>query len=269
MTGVLAAAIAAVTRCGGQEPEPEMPLAVVAPSGPIADPKVEPAAPASQQGPYYEPDEQGRPTAILRPDAPNMRYAALDHDHCSSELAARAIPFAPAEATKGVATPVRLTGRLHGVSIHSALSVTEAARSPSTVFDCRLLLAMDDFAALAAKGKIVEMVYFGAYRPQSAYGCTAKYAGLQHCAGLAVDIATFKHEDGTVLSVERDFHGHVGTPTCGPTAPAPGSAELWGLVCNTADRAIFNVTLTPNYNAQHFNHFHVEITPDARWMLIH
>ena len=27
--------------------------------------------------------------------------------------------------------------------------------------------------------------------------------------------------------------------------------------------------LTPNYNAEHFNHFHVEITPDANWMMIH
>ena len=34
------------------------------------------------------------------------------------------------------------------------------------------------------------------------------------------------------------------------------------------EQAIFNVILTPNFNKQHKNHFHVEITPDAAWMLI-
>jgi hypothetical protein len=46
------------------------------------------------------------------------------------------------------------------------------------------------------------------------------------------------------------------------------SAELWGFVCDSAERAVFNVILTPNFNKQHKNHFHVEITPDAAWMLI-
>ncbi len=232
-----------------------------------------PSDPVPVLGGYYEPEPDGRPTAILRTDAPNMHYASLDRASCEAELRTRGVPFGPGEATPGVMAPERIQGLLHGVSIHSALAPTARDKSPSTIFDCRLILAMDDFAALAAQSDIVEMVYFGAYRPQSAYGCTAKYAGMQHCAGLAVDIATFKKKDGTVLSVEKDFHGHVGDATCGPTAHPPGTTpattQLWTLVCATADKAIFNVMLTPNYNAQHFNHFHVEITPDANWMLIH
>ena len=56
----------------------------------------------------------------------------------------------------------------------------------------------------------------------------------------------------------------IGQPTC-PQRPN----ELWSIVCDAADRATFNVMLTPNYNAQHFNHVHVEVTPDAGWMLVH
>jgi hypothetical protein len=140
------------------------------------------------------------------------------------------------------------------------------------IFDCRLVLALDDFAALAASRGIVEMVHLSAYRPQSAHGCTPKYAGLQHCGALAVDIATFRRSDGTEWNVEKDFHGKVGSATCGPAAhPAsvtPASAGLWALVCDSAARGTFNVILTPNHNQEHVNHFHVEVTPDADWMLI-
>lgn len=233
----------------------------------------EPNDPAPTPGGYYAPEPDGKPTAILRTDAPNMHYASLDRASCETELRKRAVPFVAGEATQGVLAPERIRGALHGVDIHSALAPAARDKSSSTIFDCRLVLGMDDFAALAAKADIVEMDYFGAYRPQSANGCTPKYAGKQHCGGLAVDIATFKRRDGTVLSVEKDFHGHIGDSTCGPTAQPPGTTpattQLWRLVCDTAEQAIFNVMLTPNYNAQHFNHFHVEITPDAEWMLIH
>lgn len=270
---------AVLVACDGPEahpPDAAYPAPVAPPStaasGVISAAPESPPAP-QQAGPFYEPEPDGKPTAILRTDAPNMRYAALDRAQCEAELKTRAVPFVAGEATSGVMDPVRISGPLHGVSIHSALATSERDHSPSTIFDCRLVLAVDDFAAFAATKGIVEMVYFGAYRPQSAYGCTAKYAGQQHCAGLAVDVGTFKKADGTVLSVEKDFHGKVGNPTCGPTARrttiTPSSTELWSLVCDTADRAIFNVMLTPNYNAQHFNHVHLEITPDAAWMLIH
>jgi hypothetical protein len=173
-----------------------------------------------------------------------------------------------------VLAPERIRGPMHGVQIHTAAPEKVRERSPMEIFDCRLLLALDDFAALASQRGIVEMLHISAYRPKSANGCTAKYPGLQHCAALAVDIAQFKLADGTIWNVQKDFHGHVGWPTCGPTAahpapPSPVSTALWSLVCNTADRGIFNVMLTPNYNPEHFNHVHVEVTPDAEWMLIH
>src|SRR5262249_43024075 len=126
---------------------------------------------------------------------------------------------------------------------------------------------------LLASHDIVEMVHLSAFRPRSAHGCTPKYAGKQHCAALAVDVGSFRRKDGSVLDVERDFHGRIGLGTCfpnvGPKLPSPSANELWSFVCDSARRATFNVILTPNYNAEHKNHFHLELTPDAGWMLIH
>jgi hypothetical protein len=64
----------------------------------------------------------------------------------------------------------------------------------------------------------------------------------------------------------------VGTKTCTHAVRQAVrdvlTAELWGFVCDAAEQAMFNVILTPNFNKQHKNHFHLEITPDAAWMLI-
>jgi hypothetical protein len=221
-------------------------------------------------GPFYDPEPN--PTAILRPDAPSMRYAKLDQANCEAELKRRAVAFVRGEPTAGVLAPVRLRGPLHGVTIHSALPAAQIAKSPLELFDCRLVLALDDFAVLAAKRDIVEMIHMSAYRSRAAGGCTPKYVGQQHCAALAVDVGTFKKRDGSVLSVEKDFAGHVGSVTCGAAShpPAtPSGRELWGLICDAADHALFHVILTPNFNAQHFNHVHLEITAKAEWMLIH
>ena len=223
--------------------------------------------------PIYEPDPSGHAVAILRANAPNIRYAALDAASCEAELGRREVPFVRAAATPGVLDPVRLRGPLHGVTIHSPLGPSAQERSLMEIFDCRLVLALDDFAAQVVGPRgVVEMTHLSAYRSRASYGCTPKYAGKQHCAALAVDVAKFTRKDGSVLDVERDFHGHPGQSSCTggahPNPPSPAAAELWGFVCDAAARGLFHVILTPNYNAEHHNHFHLEITPDAGWMLI-
>jgi hypothetical protein len=223
-------------------------------------------------GPFFVSERDGRPTLILREDAPNIRYARLDRAACERELARRAIAFSHAPETAGVLTPIWLRGPLHGVAVHSGLPPAKRATSVLEIFDCRLVLALDDFAALAAERGVVEIVHMSAFRSKADGGCTPKYVGKQHCAGLAVDVGTLRRKDGSALSVEKDFHGHIGTATCAagaaPKLPTASALELWDLVCESARRATFHVILTPNYNAQHKNHFHLEITPDAEWMLI-
>lgn len=226
--------------------------------------------------PFFVADPSHKVVPILRADAPNYRYGRLDRDACESELTRRGVPFVRGEPIEGVLEPVRLRGALHGVTVHMPTTPKERERSIYEVFDCRLVLALDDFAELLARHDVVEMIHLNAYRPKSQHGCTARYWGLQHCAALAIDVRAFKKKDGSVLEVERDFHGRIGRPMCaggersgeGPSPVTPGATELWGFVCEAARRALFNVMLTPNYNAEHKNHFHLEITPDAGWMMV-
>ena len=301
---------------------------------------------------FFVPEGDGRVAAIVRKDAPNMRYAQLGRDACLAELGRRAIAFEeapptewartrstsvaqvakvakpvkktkatgkpappgtkPAKTTKSakltsktkgktnttakskpkttaavaadltpaaepaeglsLLAPVRLRGPLQGITIHSALPEKVREKSTIEIFDCRLVLALDDFASVLAKHDIVEVIHMSAFRSQRDRGCTPKYTGKQHCAALAVDIGTFKKKDGSVLDVDKDFNGKIGTPTCtagtGPNPVTPAATELWDIVCESARRGLFHVMLTPNFNVEHKNHFHVEITPDVAWMLI-
>lgn len=189
-------------------------------------------------------------------------YASMTRDHCEAELAKRKIAFTRAADIAGVRAPVLLEGPLHGVTFKSG--------APRKEIDCRLVLALDDFSIALAAKDIVTAHVFSSYRKPEENGCTNKYAGEQHCAALAVDVGLFEKKDNTKLNVEKDFHGHIGLLTCktgvGPKPVTPAATELWDLVCGAAGRQ-FSVILTPNWNEQHKNHFHLELTTHD-WILI-
>jgi hypothetical protein len=94
-----------------------------------------------------------------------------------------------------------------------------------------------------------------------------------HMAGVAIDAGLFIKRDGSVLNVDRDFHGAIGAKTCGPGAgPRRATAEakeLRELLCTLVSRRLFNLVLTPNYDPPHKNHFHLEVSAGKKWFLIH
>lgn len=102
----------------------------------------------------------------------------------------------------------------------------------------------------------------------------AKWAppGTRHPAGLAIDVGILRRRDGSTLNVAQHFQGHVGDKTCGEDAPTPQNAdaqELRAIVCEARESGVFTYALTPNFNVDHFDHFHMEIKPAVRWFLYH
>jgi hypothetical protein len=203
---------------------------------------------------------------------PAYHYANLDRDACEAELTKRSIPFVPVSDARGVLAPVRLTGPIRGIAFHSGLPERARATSPIEIFDCRLVLALDDFAAILAAHDVVEVIHMSVYRPPPKRWPSGK-VGTRHDGALALDAGTFVRRDGTSLVVEKDFHGRIGARTCGPnTGPwpaTPEAVELRHIVCETADAHLFQVQLTPDYNWPHRNHFHLEVTPNVNWFLVH
>lgn len=185
------------------------------------------------------------------------RYAALSASACRKELVKRKlITEAVRRAAPGISAPVRVSG-----SIRSVRLVVPGRKSPYGVLDCRLVLALDDFAKILEEHGVVEMRIDNFYRPKA--HLPGRPTPSQHASGLAADIVGFRLEDGRSLLVARDWHGVLGASACGPDSepidPTPETIALRNLVCEAARAGIFHHLLTPNFNAAHEDHLHADI----------
>lgn len=341
------------------------------------------------------------PDPAVAEASPAYRYANMTDSEAFAELDRRGAPYSKVDAAPGVRAPIRLTGRLHGVHIHSSLPPEKRAVSPFEILDARLALALDDFCALLERHDVDEVVHFTMYRPNvpaplrpppgavngarprpeahatapsglttpalgakgtldrrkldwsttaraqtkqedaaakpepgvvreprkkrgdatprrgtgqsparpggASSGTRAKMPGrhsavpasgvstgvrvarrdpalaglhqttwappgTRHPAGLAIDVGLLHRRDGRWLSVQHDFQGRIGAKTCGEGAPSPenpDARELRALVCEASELGLFTYVLTPDYNAEHADHFHMEIKPGVHWFLYH
>jgi hypothetical protein len=204
--------------------------------------------------------------------SPAHRYANMSNAEVLNELKRRKVPFVQTEAPQaGVRLPVRLTGRLNGVWIHSVLPEPERATTPFEILDGRLALALYDFSKILKRHDIVEVIHFTMYRP-SKTRVTGKNPELfRHPGGLAIDLGALRKKSGHWLAVGPHWPSQIGGKTCGQGARsllARRGRELMSIVCEASDQRIFHYTLTPHFNQAHADHLHMEIKPGVKWFLI-
>lgn len=201
---------------------------------------------------------------------PAYRYGRMTAEECEAELVTREIPFI-AEPSRGVLAGVRLTGPLHGVTFRTRQAAEARATSRWEIADCRLVLALDDMAAVLETHGIVEVQHYSMYRPPADSWPEAKLA-TRHAGALALDAGRFVDREGVVYDVDDDFSGRIGGRTCGPKArprkPTAKATALRAMLCETVARRLFNVVLTPNHDRPHKNHFHLEVTPGVSWFIV-
>ena len=202
---------------------------------------------------------------------PAYRYSTMTGDDCKAELTARNIPFVE-ETGRGVIQPIRLTGPLHGVTYRSDVADKDRGTTPYEIADCRLVLALDDFAQILERHDVVEVRHYSIYRPPGKSWPQDK-AARQHAGALALDAGRFITKDGATLDVTKHFHGAIGDATCGKSAaPHPATkeaTELRSILCEAVGAHLFNIVLTPNFNRPHHNHFHLEVAAGVKWYLVH
>jgi hypothetical protein len=206
-------------------------------------------------------------------ETPAFRYAAMSSEACLREIATRGLAVSSVEGThRGLVTPVRITGPLGKVTFRTQFVGEDGGPSVYSLLDCRLALALDDFARYLSELDVVEALYSSAYRPPPE-AAPEHERELRHAGGLAVDVHRFKRSDGVWLDVEKDFHGRIGARVCGahaiaPLPKTPAAVTLRSIVCGANERRLFQSVLTPNYDRPHRNHFHLEVTPDVRWYIV-
>lgn len=97
--------------------------------------------------------------------SPAYRYANMTNEEAFAELDRRHILYTKQAPTVGVRAPVRLTGRLHGVHVHSSLPPEQRPSTPFEILDARLALSLDDFCAILARHDVDELIHYTMYRP--------------------------------------------------------------------------------------------------------
>ena len=261
---VLALGLGAMTAPAVAGPAPKKPVKTAAAKAAPAKAKKAAAKARPHANPRFDAPADAETT-------PAVRYGALDLAACEAELDARQISYKE-EVAPGVAEPVRLTSALHGVTFRTDEPESKRATTPYEISDCRLVLALDDFAEVLEQHDVVEVRHYSMYRSPGKAWPEGKVA-VQHAGGMAIDAGRFTLKDGTTLAVDSEFHGAIDAKTCGPDAgpkPAtPTSLELREILCDAVARHLFNVVLTPNFNKPHHNHFHLEITSGVKWFLVH
>jgi hypothetical protein len=152
-----------------------------------------------------------------------------------------------------VIDPVMVAGQVRGVSFKRRGEVVPLLMS------CEMALAVSKMASVLAEIQISEVTHLGVYN------CRATRSGKrlsQHGLGTAMDIVSFKTESGQRLSVSKDWERGV-------TDPRTKSGRLLLDIARRLHRGyVFNIILTPEYNEDHHDHLHVDLTPDRHFLSV-
>jgi hypothetical protein len=197
--------------------------------------------------------EVGRATAPLRVMPPTSL------ETCLSKLDALGVDYSVGPSSPGVARPVTVTLPLNGISYKSSSGTVRRTH----FMDCELALALWRSAELWRARGVKAVTDYGIYNyrciDQSIRPPCTGTAFSQHAFAMAIDLATFERDDGTRLSVNDDWvidSGHA----CAGTVAGAKNDLLHQLACALYTNRVFKIILTPNYNAAHRNHFHVDLT---------
>ncbi|AXA55483.1 extensin family protein [Pseudomonas thivervalensis] len=185
--------------------------------------------------------------------APNLltrfKLMALRNDPqlCDQALATSGLRTAR-QADSGASTTCPLTNVLR-------VQGGEVALSSSFLASCPLAVAFALFerhglqpAAMAVYGqKVTRVDHLGSFACRNMYGRESG-ARSQHATASALDIAGFRLADGRTISVLRDWPKD--------TADARFLRQARDGACD-----MFSVVLSPDYNAAHRNHFHLDVGP--------
>ncbi|MBN1945122.1 MAG: extensin family protein [Bradymonadales bacterium] len=147
------------------------------------------------------------------------------------------------------------------VALHSPIRAVDfcgvgGSCSPM-LMSCQMALAMVDLADIADELGLVAVEHWGTVNCRTIAG-TDRLS--QHALGMAIDLTRFFDLDDTVYSVEDHWEADTDQPR------TPQGRLLHDLVHELHDRWVFNVILTPDYNAAHRDHFHLDLTEGEHFL---
>ena len=184
---------------------------------------------------------------------------------CYQELIDRGVSFTPAESPDAspdgfpelichIEDPVWVSPVLHGVTFRYA---TDDAEAKPIFAGCELALAMEETAAILAEQGVTDLIHLGVYNCRVISGTSSL---SEHGRANAIDIKGVKQANGEVVTLQDHWEMNTDFPVTDEGALLKWLAETM------YDEWIYNIILTPDYNAAHWNHFHCDLTPGSHYI---
>jgi len=200
-----------------------------------------------------------RETWACTPGAPDSHLPA-----CYQQLADQSVAF---EAD--IRPPDALDGSARECTIEAAIWLERSVKGvrleyefdPSierTLAACSLGLALSETIDELKPLDIVAIQHMGTYACRTVSGTSTP---SRHAWGDAIDFSGFTFANGTAYTVVDDWEHD----TYSDFDTAAGR-WLYNRASYWHNERIWSVVLTPNYNAAHDNHFHVDLTPGSNYM---
>lgn len=185
---------------------------------------------------------------------------------CHAMLDALGLDWEPLSSLRGVDDPVRVQPLIQGVRFRY---VSNAEPTPMTM-DCGLAPRLARVASVVREYGIDEVQHIGIYNYRCIGGgdpdsgtCTPS----QHAYARAIDLHAFGLADSDIeYSTETDWQITMRADPCPIMSTTEADRVLKEIACRLWSEGIFQIVLTPNYNAAHRNHFHVDLTAGSMYL---
>ena len=132
--------------------------------------------------------------------------------------------------------------------------IGETKLDNAPLLTCRMALQISKFerrtlqpiAQRILGARVIRLKHIGTYNCRS----MRQYQGLlsQHAFANAIDVSGFVLDDGRVINVEKDWNG-------------AGRKSRFLKAINSSACSSFRVSVTPDGDANHFNHIHWDVGP--------
>ena len=204
-------------------------------------------------------DKAGMPVATSTVDITVADPTVAD---CHAWLDLYKLDYAIAPAAQGIDDPITVNLPLNGVAYRYSGNTTDRK---TLMGDCTLMKSLAQAAPILRAHDITKIIDIGIYN----YRCIDQSLSppncsmSQHAYAKAIDLAELVTSADVHYSVLKDWVIDTGGMTCTAATENEKDDFLHKIICELKAADVWNIVLTPNYNADHRNHFHVDLTKDA------
>jgi hypothetical protein len=164
-------------------------------------------------------------------------------------------PEGRSDRTCSLEDPVRLHSPINGINFRYHYDDPGSFRS--MLVACPLAQAIVDMTDVLHTYDVTEVLHVGTTVCRMISGTDSI---SQHGLGLAIDLSGFFDDDAVFSGVYEHWEDGDDSPE------SYEGSFLYDFVHDLYDLWVFNVILTPEFNAAHDNHFHVDMTEGSHYL---